>query len=72
MLAAAMALLVPVAAPAWGGCADRPGPGVDWSGCTKTRLVLKGKDLKRANLDRAVLLGVDFTSADLGGATFRT
>ncbi len=27
--------------------------------------------LHLGNLDRAVLLGVDFTSADLGGATFR-
>src|SRR3970040_2840669 len=66
-----LALLVLVVAPAWGCCGGRPGPGVDWSGCTKADLVLKGKDLKRANLDRAVLLGVDFTSADLGGATFR-
>ena len=30
-----------------------------------------GRDLKRANLERAVLLGVDLTSADLGGASFR-
>lgn len=71
MLAAALALAVLVAAPAWAGCGDRPGPNVEWSGCTKSRLVLKGRDLRGANLERAVLVGVDFTSSDLGGATFR-
>src|SRR3970040_1556226 len=68
--AAALALFLLVA-PAWAGCGDRPGPGVDWSGCTKTQLVLKGRSLKGASFERAVLLGVDFRSADLRGASFR-
>lgn len=68
----ATALLLLLAAfAARAGCDDRPAPGVDWSGCTKARLVFKGKKLAGAKLDRAVLLGVDFTSADLSRASFR-
>jgi uncharacterized protein YjbI with pentapeptide repeats len=68
--AAACALLL-AASQAHADCGDRPAQGVDWSGCTKERLVLRGQKLAGAKLDRAVLLGVDFGGADLGGAMFR-
>jgi len=49
-------------------CDDRPGPGIDWSGCTKARLLLGGRDLQNANLQRADLSGTDLREADLSGA----
>ena len=69
--AAVAILLVVASAQAQAGCGDPPAPGVDWSGCTKSRLVLKGRPLMDAKFDRAVLLGVNFAAADLARASFR-
>ena len=49
-------------------CGDRPGPGIDWTSCTKSNLLLGGEDLKNANLQRANLSGTDLREADLSGA----
>jgi len=47
------------------GCNDAPGPGVDWSGCTKERLVLTRASLQKGKFDRSVLSGINFGGADL-------
>ena len=68
LLVAVMLLWVAPAAQA--ACNDVPGPGVDWSGCTKERLVLTRNALPNAKFDRAVLSGTNFSSVDLSGASF--
>lgn len=45
---------------AYAGCRASTGPGVDWQGCRKRNLVMKGSDLSGANL-----AGADFTATDL-------
>ncbi|MDX5361757.1 MAG: pentapeptide repeat-containing protein, partial [Alphaproteobacteria bacterium] len=45
-------------------CKRAPRPGIDWSECARTNLILSGADLARAKLDRA-----DFTLTDLSGST---
>ena len=52
-------------------CDDRPGPGVDWAGCSKELLMLEGSDLSGANLDHAILSGTVFRSAKLEGANLQ-
>ena len=49
-------------------CGDRPGPGIDWTGCTKSKLLLSGQVLENANLQRADLSETDLREADLSGA----
>ena len=51
-------------------CGDAPAPGVDWSGCSKERLVLAKASLRHAKFERAILTGINFISADLRGANF--
>lgn len=63
-------LLATLAGWAAAACDDHPASGIDWSGCTKMRLVLQGQSLKGARFERAVLVGVDFGSTDLRGARF--
>jgi Pentapeptide repeats (8 copies) len=63
-----VALMCAAASSAMADCGDRPRPGVDWTGCTKSRLLLGGQDLQNANLQRADLSGTDFRKADLSGA----
>ncbi len=45
---------------AYADCYSSTGPGVDWQGCRKRNLILKGADLSGANL-----AGTDFTQTDL-------
>jgi uncharacterized protein YjbI with pentapeptide repeats len=52
------------------GCRSHPGPGVDWTKCYKERLILSGKDMKKAVFNKAYLAGTDFSSADLRHASF--
>ncbi len=51
-------------------CRDAPGPGVDWTGCLKQRLMLDRRDLTGANFEGAKLSGSGFQSAKLSGANF--
>lgn len=48
-------------------CKGPPAPGLDWSGCNKSHLMLPGANLKGANLS-----SVDFTLTDLREADFRS
>ena len=50
-------------------CRDSPEPGVDWSGCDKTKVMLRGDDLRNANLTSADVSRADLAGADLSGAT---
>jgi len=65
---AAMMLLV--ASGAYAACSDAPSAGVDWSGCTKQQLVIRGKNLQGARFERGTLLAVNFERSDLNGASF--
>jgi uncharacterized protein YjbI with pentapeptide repeats len=44
-------------------CRDYPGPGVDWSGCSKSRRLMAKQDFRGANLQ-----GADLSDSDLSGA----
>lgn len=54
------------AAPAGAACPDSPRAGVDWSGCDKRHLHLKGE-----NLSAAILSGADLSRSDFLKATLR-
>ncbi|HSG94139.1 MAG TPA: pentapeptide repeat-containing protein, partial [Afifellaceae bacterium] len=45
---------------AYAKCHSSAAPGVDWQGCRKRNLILKGSDLSGAKL-----AGTDFTATDL-------
>lgn len=49
-------------------CGDSPRPGVDWTGCEKPRLILRGVNLAGARLSDADFNGTDFQRANLSGA----
>ena len=55
--------------PAHADCSDKPGPKVDWTKCTKMRLVLRNDDLSEAILKRTNLSSTDLAGANLAGAT---
>ena len=57
-------------APAFAKCSDAPGPGVDWSGCSKQLLMLEGTDMSHANFLRTFLSGTVLNSVNLQGANF--
>src|SRR5260221_7882152 len=52
-------------------CEDKPGPGVDWAGCSKELLVLEGSDLSGSNFEGTFLSGSSMKSANLAGANFQ-
>lgn len=63
-----LGLCLPLAVRA--GCGDPPGPTMNWTGCAKQQLMLRGERFAGAKLDRAVLNNIDFSSSDLTGASF--
>ncbi|WP_157628198.1 pentapeptide repeat-containing protein [Ensifer sp. BR816] len=69
LLTAALALI-------WAGsaaathCKNAPAPGLDWSDCKKTRLMLREADLEGANLFSADFTMTDLRDADLKSANF--
>jgi uncharacterized protein YjbI with pentapeptide repeats len=74
-LAGAVLLAVGANDPAQAGdCNNVAAPGLDWSGCSKTNIMLQGNDLHGANLaethfDSTDLSNADLTSANLEKAT---
>src|SRR5690349_15614947 len=46
-------------------CQDSPGPGVDWAGCSKARLMLNGEDLSGTKFQRSLLTLSDFAGSKL-------
>jgi uncharacterized protein YjbI with pentapeptide repeats len=69
LLPAILALTVLSAGSAAASCRDYPGPGIDWSGCDKSRRLLTEDDLHGANLARADLSHTDLSGANLSQAT---
>ena len=70
MRTAVLATVLVVAAPGLRAeCDDVPAARVDWSGCTKERLILRKRALSGARLDRATLTGMSFEASDLKGAS---
>jgi uncharacterized protein YjbI with pentapeptide repeats len=51
-------------------CDDPPREKVDWSKCSKQRLVLKGASLAGARFERSILVGINFETADLRRTNF--
>lgn len=51
-------------------CGDAPGPRIDWSGCSKEKLMLEGWDLGEAVFANTFLSGSGLQSANLKGANF--
>ncbi len=67
---AALGMLVGILVnvPAHADCGDKPRPQVDWTKCTKMRLVLRNNDLSGAVLQRTNLSSTDLAGAKLQGA----
>ena len=66
--AGALAVLAGFAGAAEAKCQDGPAPGVDWSGCSKARLLLANDDLTGAILSRSLLTLSDFATSKMAGA----
>lgn len=64
-LAAALALSLTAASEAKAACSDPAAPGVDWSGCDKSRANLSDAYLPYADLTNANLAYANLTYADL-------
>lgn len=69
----ALLLSCVIASPSLADCNDRPGPGVDWSGCLKLNRQMANDDFRGANLvgsnfTKSNLSGTDFTGANLSNA----
>ncbi len=67
---AALGMLVGILVnvPVLADCGDKPKPQVDWTKCTKMRLVLRNNDLSGAVLQRTNLSSTDLAGAKLQGA----
>ena len=63
--ALALVLGVALSVPADASCSDKPEPNVDWTKCTKMKLVLRNSDLSGAVLQRANLSSTDLAGAKL-------
>ena len=64
----ALIAVVVCSGPAWAKCQDGPRPGVDWSGCSKARLMLTNENLTGINLQRSLLTLSDFAASKMAGA----
>lgn len=62
-IATLAALVLSSAAASAADCRASPEPGLDWSACNRSNIMLPG-----ANLEKANLTGADFSLSDLGGA----
>ena len=50
-----------------GASSSEAGPRIDWSGCSKPRLMLTGIDFAASNFEGASLTGTDFKGSTLDG-----
>lgn len=66
LLVAAFVLLAPASGQA--SCTDKPEPGVDWSKCGKTKVIMRGQDLSGAKFENADLSASTLSEATLKGA----
>jgi uncharacterized protein YjbI with pentapeptide repeats len=51
-------------------CDDPPEAEVDWSGCSKQRLMIRKKSLQGARFDHSTLIAMNFDGSDLNRASF--
>lgn len=63
------AIMIPAAVQA--DCSDGPGPAVDWTGCSKERLILDGSDMTAGVFENAFLSGTGFKEALMAGANLQ-
>src|SRR5262245_49251569 len=64
-------LLAPGAiAPATASCSSNVGVNIDWSGCSKTKLMLSDTDFGSSKFDGANLAGSDFRQSVFAGSSF--
>jgi uncharacterized protein YjbI with pentapeptide repeats len=64
-------LLAPGAlVPATASCSSHTGVNIDWSGCSKTKLMLSRIDFGSSKFDGANLAGSDFRESVLAGSSF--
>jgi uncharacterized protein YjbI with pentapeptide repeats len=63
------AFLLPL--PVHAGCGDHPAKAVDWTGCSKERLMLNGMDLTAGRFENALLSGSGFKGALMAGANLQ-
>ncbi|GLS85587.1 hypothetical protein GCM10010873_05600 [Cypionkella aquatica] len=60
-----------LAHPAQAGCSDGPGAAMDWTGCSKERLMLNGRDMSAGIFENSFLSGTGFNDAVLAGANLQ-
>ncbi len=53
------------------GCSDGPAAAVDWTGCSKERLMLNGMDMTAGIFENAFLSGTGFKGALMAGANLQ-
>ena len=53
------------------GCGDGPAAAVDWTGCSKERLMLNGMDMTEGIFENAFLSGTGFKGALMAGANLQ-
>src|SRR5262245_55782590 len=64
-------LLAPGASgPATASCSSSVGVDIDWSDCSKTKLMLSETDFGSSNFDGANLAGSDFRESVFAGSSF--
>ena len=68
LLALAVFVLAPSVAEA--SCTDKPAPGVNWSKCTKTKVIMRGDELDEAKFQQADLSASTFSGSSLRQANF--
>lgn len=54
-----------------GDCDSSPAPGLDWSACSKSNIMLEGSNFQGANLTESDLSVTDFSNSNLNGAKLR-
>jgi uncharacterized protein YjbI with pentapeptide repeats len=52
-------------------CDSSPAPGLDWSQCSKSNIMLEGSNFEGANLSESDLSVTDFSNSNLNGAKLR-
>ena len=57
--------------PVQAGCSDGPAAAMDWTGCSKERLMLNGMDMTAGVFENAFLSGTGFKGASMAGANLQ-
>ncbi|WP_426031917.1 pentapeptide repeat-containing protein [Cypionkella sp. TWP1-2-1b2] len=60
-----------ISQPVQAGCSDGPAAAVDWTGCSKERLMLNGMDMTAGIFENAFLSGTGFKATLMAGANLQ-